>query len=484
MNYRASIPDCKAVTGTNGTEGIKWYKPIGNSVPGMVVCEACHEDDVLCNPFAPKFQREQGQGPTDIWACDLALRYINNELKFKGRAGDWDGFTRQASARLAIPACPGQGTAAATSRKWFTPTIGSYAANGILICHGCYCDHVLHSGEEAKWQDVGASVGSRFGSTLRCTMGQFNVNVALGMAQEAGDLSIFWKSLEGASREKFCDAKGIKDGKWFTLPSSPDGFAVCGACCATVLEPLDLMKFVLPNRAKLRGGTILCSINPAAPRFLIYAKHLVEAHLRQDISSLEKLTVELTNIPACRRDEDFTNGVWYGWPDCAICPECHHTFTRGTALERSMPLKGVRIADSNLCQMYSPRMRALYMAACAKNPPDPSELLVYADHRSTVYVQTVMRIRQMLMESQLMLGQQSMLNTSSSFYLSMGQIQEISMPSACTYGMAGVGYGFANQNSLQGAIYGQQAMAVGQQAANPSRTLLVGELERQWRAVE
>ncbi|PKS05454.1 hypothetical protein jhhlp_008830 [Lomentospora prolificans] len=484
MQRRPSISDCKGTVGAKGTEGINWFSPIQNCVPGMVICEACYEDSVAFTRFASKFEKKEEQGPNDTWACDLPLHYIYTELKKRSKVDDWPGFVTETNARMKMPACPKWGPVGVATRKWFTPTFGSYEQGGVLICVACYCDYVLNTDQTQYWKDAGDGLGQRFGE-VRCATGQFNVSIAMGRAQGCKDFSIFWNAIEKGNREEYCNANGIKDGKWFTFRSNPANFGICGGCFAIILEPLGLAHHFVPKAGVSKGEVLLCCLNPKSPRFISYTKNLLEAFFTRNVAAYEKYAVEFANLPICKRDEDFKGGVWYGWEQCHICPECYHEFVKGTALDASMTYRGVLLKDEScMCEMYSPRMRALYQEACTKSPPDASELLAYSDQRRIVYINTVMQIRRMLIESRLMLGQQQLLNANSLFYNNMGRLQEITMPSAYAYGAAGIGYGYANQSLLQGAMYGQQAMGVMQQATNPSRTLLVGQLERQWRAVE
>ena len=73
--------------------------------------------------------------------------------------------------------------------------------------------------------------------------------------------------------------------------------------------------------------------------------------------------------------------------------------------------------------------------------------------------------------------------TSSVFYNAAGGIASIGHRDRYTYGAAGVGYGFENTLQLQGAQYNAQANAMSAQLGG-SKTLLVGQLEQQWLAIE
>lgn len=131
-------------------------------------------------------------------------------------------------------------------------------------------------------------------------------------------------------------------------------------------------------------------------------------------------------------------------------------------------------------------MRNLY-TECSASPPSPDSLqplLSFSAQRRLVYLQTVPQIRMMLFQARMALQQQQFLNVTSSHYKAVGQMEQTMYGTPYTYSAPGVGYGFANMSSLQGAAYERQALDVAASAGAPSKVLIVGELERRWRAVE
>ncbi len=174
---------------------------------------------------------------------------------------------------------------------------------------------------------------------------------------------------------------------------------------------------------------------------------------------------------------------------------------------------GEVLAEATMCEMYSPRMRALSLecneeakktarAGPAEEEegrlrkgggqgqgqgPDPlAPLLEYAARRRAVWCQTVLPIRRILSQSRLALGpaavpqhrQQPLQHGGRA-----GGLQEISTPSAHSYSQPGLGT-FANHDYLQGARYGAQATGITASYRGGSQAMLVGQLEQQWRAVE
>ncbi|EFQ31343.1 hypothetical protein CGRA01v4_10654 [Colletotrichum graminicola] len=483
LGHRSTIPDCRGLDGVMGGQGAKWFRPKNNAVPNMVVCQACFEDHIQPYRFAANFEPASGQAPTDVWSCDLSTPYIQKVYKTAAAENDWAGFTKEAVARMTMPACAKRQKVTVGSRRWFTPA--ATAAGGVLICAACYHDHIVGSGEERNWRDAGRdNLASRYGSLVYCMLGHFNVGVAMSRAAETGEFSVFWGALDAACNEDFCSPQGIKDGKWYTFPSHPEEFSICASCVATIAEPLGLSSSLVTKCGVSPGTTILCSFNPASPRFASYMGKLLEGFFTADTQPLESYALEFASLPLCPRDEDFQNRRWYGWKDCAVCPSCYHEFVRGTALAASMPLKGDMVPSSLMCEMYSPRMRGLYADACARSPPDPSELLKACKARRAVYAETVPAIREMIMEAQAALGQQRMLSTmgSANGGGAMGQIQDVARQNAAACGMPAVGFGFSNHFEMQGASYGKQANSI--LAESGTRALVIKQLERKWREVE
>ncbi|KAK2042802.1 hypothetical protein LZ31DRAFT_585676 [Colletotrichum somersetense] len=496
LGHRSAVPDCRGLDGVMGGQGAKWFRPKNNAVPNMVVCQACFEDHVQPHRFAANFEAASGQAPTDVWSCDLATPYIQKAYRAAAVRNDWAGFTKEAVARMAMPACARRQKVTVGSRRWFTPTAAAGAGyDGVLVCAACYHDHVVGSGEERKWRDAAAAaavaggrdddnnnnLASRYGSLVYCMLGHFNVGVAVSRAAETGDFSVFWRALDAACREEFCGPRGIKDGAWYTFPSHPEEFGICAACVATVAEPLGLASSLVPKCGVAPGTTALCSFNPASPRFASYMGRLLEGFFTADTQPLESYALEFASLPLCPRDEDFQNRRWYGWRDCAVCPSCYHEFVRGTALAASMPLKGDMVPASLMCEMYSPRMRGLYAEACARSPPDASELLKVCRARRAVYAETVPVIREMIMEAQAALGQQqqrmlsAMGSSSSGNGGATGQIQDVARQNPGVCGMPGGGFGFSNHFEVQ---------ANSILAESGTRALVIKQLERKWREVE
>lgn len=481
MRFRPVIPDCKGVDGIKGEVGIKWYSSKSDMIPGFVSCEACYEDYILTNHFSANFEPSKPQPAFDTWACDIAVPFIEKEYKAKGELNDWAGFVSEAKARISMQPCPQRNEALTYGKKWFIPKGGP---DGLVLCSGCYCDQVIHTGQEANWE-VAERFTESFDKYVRCGMGIFSIRVGMSRAHDTKDFGSFWTAMRKLSNEKFCEDDGIEDGVWYTLPSYPRDFGICAGCYVAIAEPLNVARFFVRKRDAQPAGTKWrCCFSVTQPRFRQFMQKLLEMYYTLDSASFDQFATVYSSMPVCPRDEDAQNKRWYGWMDCTICPECYNDFAQHSPLAAKMDMNDTLLETSTMCEMYSPRMRNLYKECGAASPPDAAPLLKLSVQRRLVWMETVPQMRMMLFRAKMALDQQQILNAVSSHYKQAGMLEDITDKSMYTYGAAGVGYGYANMNLLQGAIYGQQATAAGASAANPTATMLVGQLEQRWKAVE
>jgi hypothetical protein len=203
----------------------------------------------------------------------------------------------------------------------------------------------MHSGEEDKWE-MAPELTSSFDRKARCSQGMFNVRMLFAAARLKKDFVLFWNALDKLSREKSCEAEGITDGVWYTLPSKPRQFSVCAACYAGILEPLDMSHLWVRNNDVSPGTKVLCCFNLSHPRLNGFLPRLLEAHLTLDPTALDEHASVYAAIPLCLRDEDAPNRRWYGWKDCTICPECYVDFARHSPLAKLMEYRDTLLAES------------------------------------------------------------------------------------------------------------------------------------------
>ncbi|KAI0865403.1 hypothetical protein F4860DRAFT_307685 [Xylaria cubensis] len=488
MTLRPSVPDCRGQGGAKAGSGIKWYRTKNSDIPAMVVCQACYEDDILAYPkfgqdhFEPVDASIVQQMADQMWSCDIAAPYIYREYKIRASTDNWRYFVQGVPIRMSLEPCPGEKTVYpdGKGKKWFTPINGP---QGLLICGACYCDYILLTGEEGLWQDAGGDLVNTFGVSVSCFFGaQYNVRVLASRMLDTSDYTLFWKAMDIVAREPRCKGQ-IQNATWYTLHSDPNGFEICRSCYTTIAESMGIGHHFKLKTGISPGSSIMCSFNTGIARFPVYMNKLLEMTYKQNPAPLEEFVVEYAFMPQCRRDTYIENSRWFGWKDCTICAECHHEFIRGTALADSMPNQGTHVKGAVMCEMYSPRMRQLYLAACSSDPPDPKPLLGYSVQRRAVWAQTMPRARQILSNIKIKMLQQSTAMNNSMFYTWSGGLWQNTLPLEQTYSSSTIGHGYYNHMQIKGVEYGRQATAIGNEIRG-SPAHIADELERQWRLVE
>jgi len=491
MSLRASISDCVGQIGAKGDAGVKWYRTRNNDIPAMAACQACYEDEILAyQKFGEKyFEPNTIEHPPDqTWTCHMAIPYVIREYKLRAETNDWESFIQEAPARMNLRHCPGE-KAVYPSGRWFTPVDGPL---GFLICVTCYCDYFLLTGQEKEWKDA-ENLANIFGASVSCCLGPFNIKALAARMLDTNDYALFWKAVDIIGREPACKPKMMQSATWFTLHSSPAGFAICRTCYATIAEPMGVGKYFMLKPRAPPGSAITCSFNPAIPRFPLYMSKLLEMVYKQDPAALEEFIKVYAFMPACRGANPVENARWYGWSECFICLECHYEFVRGTSLADAMPHRGVLVEGGVMCEMYSPRMRNLYLAACASDPPDPTPLLEYSLQRRAVFVETVLRARPIVSDIMLNLEKQQQkmdaaMNNGMPLYTFAGHNNNNnpwqnnsnnSLPLEQMYGNSSIGYDY-NRNHMQ-QVKGTDAIG---NEIRGSPAHVASQLEAQWRAVE
>lgn len=416
MRRRSNIPDCHGADGILGSTAyatnIKWYNTKDDTIPGFLVCEACFEDYVGCSSSLSTFLQPhpQGQALTDTWACDFALSFIQRQYEADSKNANpqrgWDNFVTEAKARIGIPRC-GQAQSVRTfGRKWFQPASGP---KDLVFCAACYCDEVIHTGEEPKWTIVPGLTEAR-DTHIRCALGgRFNIKIAMARAQEKKDFACFWDAVRKLEWHPPCEEAGVSDdAEWWTLPGNPDGFQVCGACYSVICESLEVAH-IFARKLEAPARTTNpppCCFNVAHPRLRNYMPRLLELYFTNNPAALINYAEIYASIAPCARDEEVVGGSWYGWDDCHICPECYLEFAKHHELAEHMPLNNTWKGPAAMCEMWSPRMRQQFVVCSRRFPPDVGELLHTSRHRREVHDQTVPQMKRILRQQNPALSQQ------------------------------------------------------------------------------
>lgn len=480
---RHNVPECKGSQGARTSDGTRWHSAKNRNIPGFVACEACYMDCIQGGPLATHFEPSPDkQLEPDVWVCDLSVSFIRRHLAHATSPSDWPSFCAKASTRMQLQSCPGSQAVFPSSYRWFSPASGP---KELLICSACLHDHIDGFDNPGNWRDAGNNVLSIYGSAVFCCLGQHNLLLAMSIAQNASNPKLFWTALHRWIEKPLCDPARTPDAAWYTLPSNPPNFAVCPACHVCMVEPLGLAETFVPLTMASSIQPATCSFHRTAPRFQQFLTKLFQASYGIDAKVFENYVLQFAPLPVCMRDQDFAGGTWFGWDECTICSDCFHSFAHGTALAELMPLNGQSISERRMCEMYSPRMRSLFLAACSTVPLDVGRLLAAAKERRIIYWQTVPLMRDILSNAQSQLNQQRIANATSSAYLLMGGLQEASMLGhGPTYSLPNHGQVLHNQLQVQGAVLGIEGEKIAMALRNGNGRAVISYLEPIWRGVE
>jgi hypothetical protein len=497
MTKRRGIPNCKEQQGATSHEGIKWFRLAGNEIDDFVACEACYEDTVLATSFGKNFvSSDIVQLADQTWVCDLCIPFIKRALlKFSRRPNGWNTWVTAAAKRLRLPACDGNGVPE-SSRQWVRPR---RKVHDLAFCETCYLDKVALTALEHDFEYVvnqksstspslaGLLLGQKAdqGELWLCDASKTSILVALDAAVCRKDFNVFWKAANIAMSSPGCTEQGISDGTWYTLDGGCDGFTVCAGCYAGFFETWELGRFF--QKVKLGGSSpVLCSYNPAHPRFAQYVYRQAEAIEIGIWSRFSNFVREWASVPKCPRDNLTENLRWYGYGDCTICPECYNTYclptksALGSSLE--VPLKNAFIAKTRMCSMYSPRMRTKWKEACVKG--SPTELIEFSRLRMEVYGQTVIKIGAMR-QMQLLQARQAMhAGSLSIMYQGMEGTRILSgTTDGYLHGNSNLGWHATQEGATSAALMNQMRTGLSQ-SSSPNTAMTIMQLSMQWAQVE
>ncbi|KAJ0282370.1 hypothetical protein CBS470a_007828 [Colletotrichum nupharicola] len=191
----------------------------------------------------------------------------------------------------------------------------------------------------------------------------------MSMAKDLKNIDALVKAAETILANSPCTEKGTSRDTWYTLAGgdAPEDFKICPACHAAWVSPLKLDRF--------------------------YEVEALETGVWSRYSNWVRM---FADVPPCAGDGKITNGKWYGWDDCTICPECWVTFCKDAHPAASrLPMEYYKqlVPDTRMCCMYSPRMRQKWVEACQVG--NAGGLVEFSRTRIQMYIQTVVKIRRL-----------------------------------------------------------------------------------------
>ncbi|KAI1039710.1 hypothetical protein LB505_012052 [Fusarium chuoi] len=473
MSFMAMRPVLGRCPEDKSVEGQEWYYPPDR--PEMAICKPCYEDYFKHTSFGNRFSTHKPQG---MASCDHNLWYIRRMLKLYSPNNNWTAFTTGFHKRLQLPPCPKAQPVAGPERTWF---MSSRGPSNFSVCEACYWDYFHESTESESFRTA------RLGPSQQasCDMGQANMLIPIIRAADKGNYPRFWSILQSLSQHPPCNPQGASGIRWYTLPSDPPEFDVCTTCMAGTIASMNMTHFFKVKQSVGPSEARLCSFNlPGYPRGVLFLQRFAEAAYINDWRPLSELAVDLSTAPACPKIdlELAKNRRWWGWDNAHICQECYVVVAKGTKLEEHFTMKGSQVAESRLCDLYSPRMRQLYKNSCKAQ--DLASFLSFARQRREIYLRTVPEMNRMLAAAKHALSQAQTLGLAAVTFSAAGNLNATNFYYDHTVGNSTVGHGYQNEQLLQAAMADHSMQQVGAAATGPAAVARVGALERMWKQVE
>ncbi|KAL3305240.1 integral membrane protein [Colletotrichum asianum] len=412
MTKRLSIQDCHGVGGVKGTAGVKWFKPLDTRLNGFLSCEACFEEVILGTAFHHNWAPyDSTQAEDDVWACDICIPYIGRILINYSWTRTWEDWIQSTIKYLNLPRCEKELAVSQFSRKWVRLSGGRVP--NLKVCEKCFDENLASTPlgyefefipvepitKEPNWMEVALGHRLQESESWLCSVtNNFPLAAAISMAKDLKNIDALVIAAETILANAPCTEKGTSQDTWYTLASgnAPEDFRICPACHAAWVSPLKLDRFYEVARGVDPTKPFVCSLHPSNPRWTEHIHRWQEALETGVWSRYSNWVRMFADVPPCAGDGKITNGKWYGWDDCTICPECWMTFCKDAhPAASSLPMDYHKqiVPDTRMCCIYSPRMRQKWVEACEVG--NAGRLVEFSRTRIQMYIQTVVEIRRL-----------------------------------------------------------------------------------------
>ncbi|UKZ52968.1 hypothetical protein TrVGV298_006754 [Trichoderma virens] len=493
LKKRLNVKTCKGRNSTTASNGIKWFGMTGNEINGFISCEACYEDRIAGTPFETRFSPYREQPTNEQWSCDIATPFISRVVVKKAKEDDWAGFVSLATHRLSLPKCEGRDIQS-NDCTWYMPRI---KIENMRACEACYLDRVGFTRFEKEFEKYVMPPGfdSYFEHMTQfwsCKLNETNLPLvwALENAIEQRNWSVFSSSAEVACRLPPCTKNGIIRGNWWTVQGGCDNFDVCETCYVSVLRTSGVAQFFEPVQRNPEA-TLVCDFCVSSPRFRQYLRKYAQSVDLGVFSYYLDYVRTFASVPVCPGLDVVEKGHWWGYPNALFCQDCYLSFVTDTKLGDSVVLKKAYDERAQICQIWSSRMRTMWLKVCDAGPPGSpeseeklAEFIEFGGKRLKIYTQTVPQMK-FIREMKLMKMQNAMhQGLLSVMYNGMDGLASISgTTDGHLHGNSQLGW-YETEQGAQGAQMFNNMQAGFASANRADEWMQIFQLERIWKEVE
>ncbi|KAJ2979201.1 hypothetical protein NQ176_g3392 [Zarea fungicola] len=495
LSRRLQIPNCKGRTQTTGSDGIKYYGMKQNDIDGFIACEACYEDNIASTPFESRFEVSKDTQGDNKWICDMSIQYVRKAVAQMSQRNDWFSFVDGASRRFKLRACTGESVARVDTGNWYTTR---HKLEGFQVCHACYMDKVeldvfahefIQIPEHADFDEYVAFLRQFW--TCSLTSSSLPMMFALDAAENTYDFGLFHKAAGAIIKLVPCTANGILRGNWWTLTGGCSNFDICEACYEGIMKTNALDKFLEAKEPPGPEETIVCDFCPAAPRYSEYLSKFAETLDRGIFSCYDTYVRTFAAVPQCPRREHLEKGTWWGYDEALFCQNCYLVFVKDTSLSAHMLHQGAYDERAQICQIWSPRMRTMWLEACDAGAPGSPEsdaavtrFREFGAKRLQVYLVTLPQIKFIRGMQDIKMMQAMQQGQLSLMYQGMNSMSAISgATDGYMHGNSSLGW-YETENGATAAQMFNNMQSGMANANRPDEWMQIFRLELQWQEVE
>ncbi|KAK1241999.1 hypothetical protein MKX07_007822 [Trichoderma sp. CBMAI-0711] len=403
MKKRLDVKTCKGRDPIPASDGIKWFGMTASEVNGLISCEACYEDRIVGTAFESRFSPYRQQPTGEKWSCDLAVPYISRAIVKLAKRNDWAAFVAEAARRLSLPKCEGQ-EIQSNHCTWYMPR---QKIDNMRACEACYLDRAGMTRFENEFEkyDMGTGFDAFFEhmttlwSCKLCDSKYLNLVWAMENAIYQRNFSVFASSAEVACRLPPCTVHGIVRGNWWTIQGGCDNFDVCESCYVSIVRTCGVSQFFEPAQRNPEA-TLICDFCVASPRFRQYLRKFAQSLDQGVFSYYIDYVRTFAAVPVCPGLDTVEKGHWWGYPNALFCQDCYLSFVADTKLGEAVTIKKGYDERAQICQIWSSRMRTMWLQVCDAGPPGSpesdaklAEFVDFGAKRLKIYTQTVPQMK-------------------------------------------------------------------------------------------
>ncbi|KAK5994316.1 hypothetical protein PT974_04789 [Cladobotryum mycophilum] len=493
MEKRLDILQCKGRVPVPASEGIKWFGMANAEINGFISCEACYEDRVVGTSFEPRFTAYQKQKQDEKWSCDLCVPYIARAVVEMAKRNDWSGFVAGAIRRLSSPACEGKDVKC-TDCTWYLPR---QKIDNVRACEACYMDKLELTRFENEFEHWTPSVDvdsfiTNLTSLWNCKLHESNLPMAFALANaiERRDWSVFRNASETICRLVSCTANGIIRGNWWTLAGGCNNFDICEACYVGILQTGQTAQFFEPVEHNPEE-TIVCDFCVTSPRFGQYVSKYAQSLDCGVFGYYDDFVRKFAPVLVCPGIGTREKARWWGYPEALFCEDCYLSFVANTPLGKLVPVKGELDNREQICQIWSRRMRTIWLEVCNAGAPGSTEsnaalaeFEAFGKKRLQVYINTVPRIKFIQKMKEIKMQNAMHQGLLSVMYNGMDGMAQVSgTMDGYFHGSSSLGW-YATEHGATGAQMFNNMQAGFANANRVDEWMQMAQLESLWKEVE